>query len=167
MISLLTTRYVLPIWEIFQLNICEIEKVLHWLISLAYHNVRRQNKTIIYINVSMWTHVVGILRGKACASASRLLLPRIGWKCGAKLFKGQLLTAAMQRHRFCLFVTKRKKQISKRHFNLKNLTTIFFLVRHRPSAREILKHPFFWNREKQLAFFQVRVRRLSGFVNNS
>jgi serine/threonine protein kinase len=25
----------------------------------------------------------------------------------------------------------------------------------RPSAQEVLKHPFFWNREKQLHFFQA------------
>ena len=27
----------------------------------------------------------------------------------------------------------------------------------RPTAHEVLKHPFFWNNEKQLQFFQVRL----------
>lgn len=151
-------------WEIFQLHICALEKVLHWLISLTQCSVCGRNKPIIYTYVSVWIHVVGILRGKACASAKRLLLPWIGWKCGANLVGGQLPTGAMQRQSILPFCNK---QTNKRRVNLKNLTTSLFLTLHRPSAREILKHPVFWNREKQLAFFQVRVGRLSSFVNNS
>lgn len=40
---------------------------------------------------------------------------------------------------------------------LVTLDNLLFL--YRPSAKAILKHPFFWNREKQLAFFQVIFKR--------
>lgn len=93
-------------WEIFQLHICAIEKVLHWLISLTQCSVCRRNKPIIYTYVWVWKHVVGILRGKACASAKRLLLPWIGWICGANLVGGQLPTGAMQRQSILPFCNK-------------------------------------------------------------
>lgn len=44
-------------------------------------------------------------------------------------------------------------------FNWCDWTLNNLLFLYRPSAKAILKHPFFWNREKQLAFFQVIIKR--------
>lgn len=39
-----------------------------------------------------------------------------------------------------------------------------FEASERPSAQYLLKHPFFWNKEKQLMFFQVTFFSLFIFV---
>jgi len=95
-------------WEIFQLHICEIEKVLHWLISLTQCSVCRRNKPIIYTYVSVWIHVVGILRGKACASATRLLLLGLAENVARICSGGNCQQLPCKDNRFCLFVTNKQ-----------------------------------------------------------
>jgi len=52
------------------------------------------------------------------------------------------------------FQVKLNEVLFKVQVVLKNLLSLY-----RPSAKAILKHPFFWSREKQLAFFQVTIKK--------